>query len=238
VIAFPGERFGVAVFSNLASFPPGTLTRQIADIYLASKLKQPVTPAPGAKPAAKEITLPAKSLAEFTGTYWFESTGLLRRIVLEKGKLFYVRSAEDRSELAALPPTEFRMKDVPDEVRVVFSDRKGDRFDTLTVTVNSQPPVVGKRMELFSPSEADLKEYAGRYYSEELDTCYDLFVKSGALLVRSARGEPAPADPQKKDVFSVGGYARFRFQRDANGVITGFTVTTGRVLNLKFVRMK
>ena len=238
VIYFPGEKFGVAVFSNLGSFAPGTLTRQIADIYLASKLKQPEAAAPGAKPAPKEVSLPAKDLEEFPGTYWFESTRLLRRIVLEKGKLFYVRSAENRSELAPLSPAEFRMKDVPDDVRAIFSDRKGKRFETLTVTVNSQPPTVGKWMEPFAPSEDALKEYAGSYFSEELDTRYDLNLKSGALQVQIGHKETVPLLPQKKDFFSAGDLAQIEFQRDASGAITGFTVSTGRVRNLKFAKLK
>ena len=238
VIYFPGEKFGVAVFSNLGSFPPGTLTRQIADIYLASKIKQPEAAASGAKAAAKEVSLPAKDMEDFPGTYWFESTQLLRRIVLEKGKLFYVRSAENRSELAPLSPAEFRMKDVPDDVRAIFSDRKGKRFDTLTVKVNSQPPTVGKWMEPFAPSEDALKEYAGSYFSEELDTRYDLNLKSGALQVQIGHKETVPLLPQKKDSFSAGDLAQIQFLRDAGGAITGFTVSTGRVRNLKFAKLK
>jgi CubicO group peptidase (beta-lactamase class C family) len=238
IIYFPGERFGVAVFSNLGSFAPGTLTRQIADIYLAAKLKQPAAPAAGAKPAPKEVLLPAKSLEEFQGTYWLESSQLLRRIVLDKGKLFYVRSANNRSELAPLSSTEFRMKDVPDEVRVGFSDRKGTRFDTLTVTVNNQPPTVGKWMEPFTPSEEALKDYAGSYYSNELDTRYDLAVKAGALQVSFAHKETVPLSPQKKDFFSVDDMANIQFQRDGNGAVTGFAISTGRVLNLKFAKLK
>jgi CubicO group peptidase (beta-lactamase class C family) len=238
VIYFPGEKFGVAVFSNLSSFAPGALTRQIADIYLASKLKQPEAPAAGAKPAPKEISLPAKSMEEFQGTYWLESSQLLRRIVLDKGKLFYVRSAENRSELAPVSPTEFRMKDVPDEVRVSFSDKKGTRFDTLTVTVNKQPPTVGKWMEPFTPSEEALKEYAGSYYSDELDTRYDLTLNSGKLQVQIGHKETVPLSPQKKDFFSVDDMANIQFQRDGNGAVTGFAISTGRVLNLKFVKLK
>jgi CubicO group peptidase (beta-lactamase class C family) len=70
VMYFPGERFGVAIFSNLASFNPGGMSRQIADICLASKLK-PQEPGPvgakplPAKPAPKPFSLPVKSLEPF-----------------------------------------------------------------------------------------------------------------------------------------------------------------------------
>ena len=242
VIYFPGEKFGVAIFSNLGSFQPGTLTREIADIYLASKLKQPETPAPGAKtsqakPAPKEFSLPVKSLEAFVGTYWFETNQNLRRVVLEKDKLFYVRSAENRSELMPVSAMEFKMKDVPDEVRVVFSDKTGIRYDTVTVTVGSDTPVVGKWMEPFNPSEEALKEYAGQYYSDELDTHYELTLKSRALLVQFGHNEPMPLNPQKKDVFQAGGFASIHFVRNANGAIAGFTATTGRVRNLKFTKL-
>jgi CubicO group peptidase (beta-lactamase class C family) len=242
VIYFPGEKFGVAIFSNLGSFAPGTLTRQIADIYLASRLKQPAETPAGApmtpKAAAKEFTLPAKSLETFTGTYWFEETHLLRRIVLDKEKLFYVRSADNRSELAPVSPTQFRMKDVPDEVRVSFSDKTGNRFATISVTVGTEPPAVGKWVEPFAPSEEALKEYAGRYYSDELDTFYDLTLNAGKLLIQGGHSEDLPLTPQIKDFFSAGDMASIQFMRDAGGAVTGFMVTTGRVLNLKFAKLK
>ena len=243
VIYFPEEKFGVAVFSNLGSFPPGTLTRQIADIYLASKLKQPGAVPAGARPlpsepAAQEFSLDAKSLEAFTGTYWFEATQFLRRVVLDKDRLFYVRSADNKSELAPLSPNEFRMKDVPDEVRVSFSGKTGNRYTTVNVTVGTEPPVVGKWVEPFTPSEKALKEYAGRYYSDELDTFYDLILNAGKLRVQDGHSEDVPLEPQIRDFFSAGDMASIQFVRDTAGAITGFKVSTGRVLNLKFAKLK
>jgi CubicO group peptidase (beta-lactamase class C family) len=243
VMYFPGERFGVAIFSNLASFDPGALSRQIADIYLASQLKQQepglggATPLSG-KPATKPFSLPAKSLEVFQGTYWIEATQALRKIVLDKDKLIYVRSGDDKSELAPVSATEFMMKDTPNSIRVTFSDKAGTHYEIITVVVANEPTVVGKWMEPFSPTEGVLREYVGRYYSEELDARYDIIIKSGALSVHDRRGEDTPAVAQKKDFFLAGGFAMIQFQRDGSGAITGFTVSTQRVLNLKFVKMK
>jgi CubicO group peptidase (beta-lactamase class C family) len=243
VIYFPGERFGVAVFSNLASFNPGGLTRQIADIYLASRIKEPgPAPAgtrtpPAKRPAAKPFTMPAKSLEAFQGTYWFESNRSVRKVVLEKDKLMYVRSEDNKSELVPVSPAEFEMRGVPNSVRVTFSDKAATHYDTVTVAVTNEPTVVGKWTEPFSPTADTLKEYAGPYYSPELDTRYDIVVKSGALAVLDRRGEETPAAAQMKDLFLAGGFATIQFKRDGNGAITGFTISTGRVLNLKFARV-
>jgi CubicO group peptidase (beta-lactamase class C family) len=243
VVYFPGEKFGVAVFSNLGSFSPGTLTRQIADIYLASKLKQTKEVQAGAKPVApkpadQEFTLPGKSLETFTGTYWFEATQFLRRIVLDKDRLFYLRSADNKSELVPVSPTEFRMKDVPLEVRVIFSGKTGNRYENVTVTVGTEPPAVGKWVEPFAPSEQALKEYTGRYYSEELDTFYDFVLKEGGLHIQPGHNEELPLVPQIKDFFSAGDMASIHFVRDVGAAVVGFEVSTARVLNLKFSRLK
>ncbi len=239
IIYFPGEKFGAAVFSNLASFAPGTLTRQIAEIYLASKFKQPEAASPGGKtPASKEISLPVKSLETFVGTYWMEATQAVRKIVLYKDKLIYVRPDEYNSDMAPVSETEFTMKDTPTRVLARFSDKTGKGYDTLTVSVEGQPAVVGKRMDPYTPTDEILKEYAGRYYSEELDTSYDFTVKSGALHLQFGHQEEDSLSPQKADFFSSGNYAKIQFQRDGSGAIAGFKLSTGRVLNLKFLKIK
>ncbi len=243
VMYFPGEKLGVTVFANLASFDPGALSYQIADIYLASRLSQPESPAPGAetaaaKPALKPFSLPVKSLQPFLGTYWIEARQLVRKIALDKDKLFYVRSEENKSELEPVSPTEFKMKDVPGNVSVSFSDKVANRYETFTFRSDVEPTIVGKRIEPFSPTEEALKEYAGSYYSDELDTRYDFTLKSGTLHVQVGHNEEVPVSPLLKDFFSAGGYAKIQFLRDANGAITGFAVSTDRVLDLKFAKLK
>jgi len=244
VMYFLEEKFGVVVFSNFASLNPGALARRIADIYLAPRFKQPVpasppaAKAPVAAPDLKAVILPVKTLETFTGTYWIEATQLGRKIVLDKDKLIYVRSDTDTTELIPVSPTEFQMKDSSVRARIKFSDKSTDRYQTFTVEVENQPPAVGKRIESFSLMEEALKEYTGSYYSDELDTRYDLTVKSGALRVQIPRNEAVPASFQKKDEYTVEGSATIRFVRNGEGRITGFTISTGRVRNLKFVKSK
>ena len=86
VMFFPGERFGVAIFSNLASFNPGAVSRQIADIYLASRLK-PQEPGPVGRQAAL-----GKAGAE-AGQPAGEEPGSLSGDVLDRG---HSGRAEDR----------------------------------------------------------------------------------------------------------------------------------------------
>jgi len=212
---------------------------RVADIYLAGRFTEPAVPAgqaPAAKPAPAPITLSPEGLEACAGTYWLESN-LLRKLVVDKDKLFYVRSADNRSELAPLSPTRFRMLGVPGDVLLDFTDKSGALFNAFTFTEADGSKIGAKRVEPFEPAEAQLKEYAGSYYSDELDTRYDLELRSGSLWFGAGHNEEVRAVPQKKDFFSAES-GQIEFERDKKGRVTGFRISTGRVLNLKFVRVK
>jgi CubicO group peptidase (beta-lactamase class C family) len=240
VVYFPETHFGVAVFSNLGSFDAGDMAHKIADIFLASQLKPAeASPAARAPAALMPISLPAKDLEPLVGTYWIESNQFLRKIILDKGRLIYFRSADSQTELEPVSPTKFQMKGLPGPVYVDFSDKKGNVYTAYTVTEANGSRSVAKRIEPYEPTEAQLKEYLGSYTSEELDTRYDLTWKSDSLWVTGqGHQEDAPLTPMKKDFFSSGGYFRLLFERNAHGAISGFKISTGRVLNLKFVKVK
>lgn len=73
LLRFPDQHFSVSVFSNLASFDPGGISYELADMYLANDLiaEKEKTEAPPAEPA-KEIPFDPASvkLTEFTGTFY------------------------------------------------------------------------------------------------------------------------------------------------------------------------
>jgi CubicO group peptidase (beta-lactamase class C family) len=240
VVYFPGQRFGVAVFSNLASFDPGAMALRIADVFLASPLAA-ASPAPAGEskapapvPASGPITLAPESLAAFAGTYWLESN-LVRKLVVDKDKLVYVRSSDNKSDLAPVSPTRFRMLGVPGDVFIDFTDRSGGRYTAFVFTESNGARIGAKRIEPFEPNEAQLREYAGTYRSEELDVRYVVTARAGSLRIKPGLGEEVEAGPLKKDSFAASRF-RIEFERDGGGRISGFRVSTGRVLNLRFTR--
>ncbi len=236
MLYFPEEKFGVVVLSNLASSQPTLLCQQVTDIYLAKKLKEPKKEEK--KPALKKMKLKEKQLLSCEGTYWLETSKLLRRIVLEKKKLYYVRSKTNRTELTPISVTEFIMLDIPIEVIVRFSQQENGKYARVTVLIPGEDPIPGKRIEPFEPTEADLKEYAGTYHSEELDVKYRFMVRDGKLYIRFRNFAKDPFNPLIRDVFSLSeGYIRLNFQRNEQGQISGFLVNTGRVVDLKFKKL-
>lgn len=80
-----------------------------------------------------------------------------------------------------------------------------------------------------------LSEYAGAYYSEELDVTYQLVVKDGKLLIKVRNAPRGSLSSQSKDEFGLLG-ATFSFERNDQRQITGFELSGGRAKGIQFVR--
>ena len=66
---------------------------------------------------------------------------------------------------------------------------------------------------------------------------YDIKVDSGSLHVGVGHLGDMGFVPQKKDFFVVGDFGKILFRRNDAGAITGFEISTGRVLALKFRKL-
>jgi hypothetical protein len=113
----------------------------------------------------------------------------------------------------------------------------GDAMKPLVVP----PGVVGSILGgLPDPLPQDrLRDFAGTYYSPELDATFQIGVNAGASDLTLQRGlDPAQAPLTLEtlpETFLSSGL-RLRFQRDANGRVQGFTVDAGRVRGIAFER--
>ncbi|MCH8289501.1 beta-lactamase family protein [Candidatus Poribacteria bacterium] len=91
LVRFPDQKFGVVILSNLASFPPQNLARQIADIYLADQLtSEAESKAESVEPDTAEDSiepLTAEQLAEFVGDYYSEELDTTYAIIVREGQL-------------------------------------------------------------------------------------------------------------------------------------------------------
>ena len=87
----------------------------------------------------------------------------------------------------------------------------------------------------------DLSQYAGVYWSEELETQYTLTVRAGKLVgVHAHHGEfeltPSAKDRFTTTLWTVNSYAEVKFVRDHAGRLTGATFGGNRTKQVDFVR--
>lgn len=234
LIRFPQQKFSVICLCNRADANPSRLARQVADVYLADQFK-PVdvgqagaagSPA-GNAPAAMKLS--EEQLRKYAGTYRNPANGAMRRLRVADGKL-----RAGQAELIPVAADRFVIDAGESQVELVFSDDANGRQVTVN-RANAKPEVFA---HIVPPqlSAVQLADFAGSYYSEELDHTYNLDVEDGKLFYGGEVNTPRqPLEPTIRDAFGLG-VMQFEFTRDANGKVNGFVLHAGRIRNVAFVK--
>ena len=148
-----------------------------------------------------------------------------QRLVFETGRgVSAVRPVGDRR---------FRTEGYGTAIVVEFGE--GDAVDTMRVEIEAQQPMAFERVKIVSREPAELLEYAGEYYSDELHIPWILVVRDGTLFFDGPGAPEAPLTPTIADEFALGAELVVRFFRQ-DGKIQGLTAHNERVRSLAFRR--
>jgi hypothetical protein len=151
-------------------------------------------------------------------------------VELRAGKLFFAFDGNN-GELIARSKERFEISNLDGEV--TFAPAEGGARQ-LVFDSSGRPPIVFTALAPLTPTAAQLADYAGNYYSEELDAVYKLAVKDGKLVLTRRKYGPLVPQAVAQDVFAVPGTGSIRFTRDAQGHVTGLVFSRGRIKNLRF----
>jgi CubicO group peptidase (beta-lactamase class C family) len=228
LMRFPEQKLSVACLCNLANTNPGQLARQVADIYLAGQLK---SDAPKPKIETAGITLSEQQLKSKAGFYWNPVVEDFVKLTLTDGKLFV--SGGTGGELIPLAENRFQLKTQPTTV-LFETDATGKLL--MKVSAEGRRPATLEAMEVQTPTAEQLKEYAGAYYSEELDAIYRLEVDADKLVLKRKKNSPASFMAAFKDAFNNPGLGVIRFTRNAQQRVSGMIISSGRIRHLRFVK--
>ena len=236
LLRFPQQKFSVVCLCNVANANPGSLTRQVADLYLADRLKPEVSAEAGSM-VVPRFEVSEGELERYAGHYWNAVAGTSRRILVRGGRLVYQRGPGSETELVSQGGGRFVMMRDDARVEVEF-DPVDDKAQRMVVVVEGGDPSVYEAYKPVVLDAAELQEYAGDYRSVEIDARYSVTPFEGRLLVRGVNHTEAILQPIVSDVFSAPAYGlTLRFSRDGKGAIAGFELDAGRVKNLWFERI-
>jgi CubicO group peptidase (beta-lactamase class C family) len=232
-LRFPDQRLSVVCLCNLSTSNPSSLTRRVAEVYLAGQLKpEPPRPKPNPPNVASTVTLTAQELESKSGIYIERKSDTTMRLEMRDGKLTAARGAG----LPLLPLTKDRFQVSGAPATVTFEGSvNGHPQRMLVLNDGEKEPLVFEYTATLAPlSAAQLAEYAGTYYSEELDTRYTVIVKDRALVVRRRKFVDATMTIAAADEFTVADAGKIVFLRDSQKRISGFEINAGRVRHLRF----
>lgn len=237
LVRFPEQKFSVACLCNAANADPTTYAMQVAEIYLADRMRpreqggSAAAASASPQPVAGEVKLSEQELGAVAGVYLERATETARRVYVRDGKLYYSRGGTNESELVPLGANRFTMRGIP-TVEITFKPAAAGARPALRFVADGGKPSVFEPVESAAYAPAQLNEFAGEYRSEEVDARYTLAVKDGKLTLRM-RSREMPLEAVFADAFSGSGMI-FRFTRAAGGRIDGFTVTAPRARRVRF----
>lgn len=218
MMRFPDQRMTIICLANLGSMDPSMLCQQVADILLDDVLE-------AEKITRKRKSIEQPSMKEYSGLY--QSKMLTYDIFVRDGQLFLSTGTNDyplspangKLQVGQLPSYVTFTKDF----MILFRAEKSTRFKR----------ILPKR---FTPPS--LAPYTGTYYSHELDICYTIAEKDGALqFKRTLFDDPKPVHVFAENALRTSiGEMRLHFGKE--GSIKGFDFNAGRVNQIKFRKVK
>lgn len=229
-LRFPEQAFAVFVLCNSASADPGTLSRRVADLFLAEEM----TPARDPARAGTDPELPIRP-----GRFWEAASASLAAIERKDERPVLVRGGGE----IALSIVEGELSGFAGDSRLRLEPRPGGfvlrqpgQRDFRYVRIEGYPP------EDAQPALADMVELAGVYRCRELDVSYEvrLDARPGLTLV-GVNGErplaPVFEDPEGPAPVYAWDRGTVRFLLDPGETrARGFELSAGRARGFWFVR--
>ena len=220
---FPQQQLSIALLCNASNVNTSRVAHQVAEIFLGGDLREN-------KPTP--ITVPTTELESKAGLFRDTETDEATRFFVKDAKL--MAGFGKGNELIAIAPNKFQ----PIDSNVEFSFEPGRTGEPLRVRRVSGkfPASVSVRVEPFNPTPAQLAEFAGNYFSEELDVTHSVTIRDGKLRIRNRSLPETVWNPIYADAFMLGNGTLVRFIRDPAGKVDGLEVFTGRMRHVRFVK--
>jgi CubicO group peptidase (beta-lactamase class C family) len=235
LLRFPQEKFSVICLSNLASFDPTGLAKEVAKIYLSDKLK-PKTETDNKQKKLTVKPIEQYILRSYIGYYRSEFNDFTRQIQLEKDKLFIVRTPSNKGELIYQGNDEFIMKDYGFIVKFIRDNK--NIVSALNINRGGEKPDHLTRYTPVKFTKIELSGISGNYFSKELNATYKLEACDSMLLITL---------PNNHETYSLTAITRDSFTSfkglsieliyGKNKKVNGFYLSYGGIRKINFKRL-
>lgn len=212
---YPDQQVSVAVLCNVGSANPTAYAKAVAELFL-SGLRTGTAPAPS-------HTLTAGEGARLVGLYRTRQPVGVATVVHDQDGLRV-------QNVARLIPTTATRFVTSDGYTYEFGGRGEMRTTDEFGTV-----VIYDRVEPAKPPVDQLKAFAGRYFSDEIDTTLEALVEGSRLVLRRRPDFTTPLTPVYADAFSTN-FGWVIFRRDASGRVVALSLSLERMWDLPFTR--
>jgi hypothetical protein len=249
---FPDQRLTVATLCNSDGLEAWRFSQSVADLFLGAEM----SPESRRVPSPAAVAMSSEELTRYAGTYrsiddpWNVGSLEVRQGVL--GEII-PDDATDEAFYPMTPAGDGRFFEVGRTGNVgLFTFRPSAPGGPLRLGIswNEGPIDVSERVTdsaVWRPSAAAVAEYAGTWFSPDLDAGWQLETRGARLVLRRRGQVDLTLQPVARDRFLRGFGSdgevsvRLQFHRDSAGRLSELTVSTlpgeDSVRNLRFTRL-
>lgn len=233
---YPDLNAGITVQSNDGSFD-SSIAFRLAEVFFPELAPKAVV----ASGAFDAKTYDVKKFDEMAGQYALDAAPAFVLTFSRSGDTLYTQATgQGKLRLTPTSDTSFAVTGVAASVE--FSRDAATKKVTGATLVQAGARQKATRQGTAAaapwvPSAAELTAIAGRYFSEELETFWDLVVADGKLVARQRRSADVSLTPSMKDTFT-GGAITVTLERDRAGRVIGLYANVTRSRDIRFERVR
>ncbi len=225
-ICVPKLNLAIVVYANSPQINAVEVSYQILDLWLPEVAILNM-------PSSKTPTYSTHKLHKFTGVYQ-EMNSDMRMVVTARNDTLYAQSSFGKFPVPLKAQSASVFSRIENSsVRYIFSEGSSPESDLMVdfggaifylerITLNDKP-------------NTNLSEFAGTYYSSELDVTYELVYNKNQLTLNYRNNEGLILTEGEKDVFGANRRTKYTFHRDKHNSIHSFVVASeGTVKGIVF----
>lgn len=235
---FPEIDAAVITQSNFAGFD-SNIAYKIADIYFKNEFIENKTEEKSGEQVASdsEFDYDPNQFDALIGDYELVTApGFILSFSREDTKLYGQATGQPKFTMRAVSDSIFEIQEV--KARLTFHLENDGTANSVTLHQNGMDKLAKKTTKKTTPR--NLEDYVGTYYSEEIQTIYQVKIEENQLVLFNYQiGKNLKLKPGKEDSFVSGfPFSSIDFKRNTNGKIFGFYGSNGRTTNVYFQKMK
>lgn len=234
---FPEKKFGVVILSNRASAEPAFKAMAIADLYLQLPSSLNANAKEKNSSGKYRFTrINKNNLPAYSGNYETEGGNVIKIFYKDTSLMIKLPGIEDPDTLEPINDSVFH---VFGNMWLTFKKMGSSKYNEISFKTSNWSNTAD-RVEYVNYSASQLQQFAGTYYSEELETVYEVVIMNNQLIMRHIRNGDISLIPKTHDRFATSKwYAnKILFQRNDKGNVVSFTVSSGRMMNIRFEKVK
>ena len=248
IVYYPEIEAGLTVQSNAATFNSADVAFQLGAAFFGDSMEPEESPMADGEAAFDADSWDRENFDAFEGSYSLDPAPQLVARFWREGETLYTQlTGQSPLEVEPVSNTRFRVLAVAAEFEF---EMEADEVTGAILYQNGQEThatrldddeVDGK--EPWTPG--DLADYVGRFYSEEIETFYEVRLETPEeddaeprlVMNQLWMGDnPMTATPEE-DAFTAAGGITLQFERDRHGVVMGFYADVTRTRDVRFVRV-